>query len=148
MTDTLPPPPRPSDLPPIRSQADLHQLWRTLMGELGFSAPQLWMVLIDADDWCTPVIQHIVEVPDVPDQDTLHGLLWVCRQLIDEIVTDGSVAFLRARPGPAGLIASDRAWAVGLLTAACEVGVECRPIHLANDHEIRAYTPDDQIASA
>jgi hypothetical protein len=148
MDNDIPPLRRPEDMPPIRSQADLHQLWRALVGELGFSSPQLWLVILDADDLCTPVIQHIVEVPDLPASRMLNGLLGMCRSVVEEVVTGGSVAFLRARPGPAGITASDRAWAAGLLTAARELGVACRPVHLANDHEIRAFTPDDAVASA
>jgi len=70
------------------------------------------MLLLDADDRCTPVIQHIVELPDP------------------------------------GITASDRAWAVGLATAARERDVACHPVHLANDQEVRAFAPDDEIASA
>ena len=118
------------------------------MGELGFSAPQLWMVILDADGRCTPVVQHIEDLPDTPDPQLYANLMLVCRGILDEVIPGGSVAFLRARPGPAGLTAADRAWAAGLSAAAHEHGVACRPVHLANDHEIRAFAPDDEIASA
>ncbi len=143
-----PPLNRPEDMPPIRSQADLYQLWRALMGELGFAAPQLWMVLLDADARCTPVIQKIEDIPHVPDPQMLDNLMTVCRGILDEVLPGGSVAFLLARPGSPGLTASDRAWAAGLSAAARERGVACHPVHLANDQEIHAFTPDDGIASA
>jgi len=148
MNDDIPPLKRPEEMPPIRSQADLYQHWRALMGELGFAAPQLWMAMIDAEGRCTPVIQTIEEIPDVPDPQTLDNLMTVCRGILDEVIPGGGVAFLRARPGPAGLTASDRAWAGSLSAAARERGVACHPVHLANDQEIRAFTPDDEIASA
>ncbi len=148
MTNDIPPLRRPEASPPIRSQADLHQHWRALMGELGFAAPQLWMVLLDADGGCSPVVQKIDEIPHLPEPEVLANLMTVCRGLLDRVLPGGSVAFLMARPGPAGLTASDRAWAGGLAAAARERGVECRPVHLANDQEIRAFTPDDEIASA
>jgi len=148
MTDEIPPLNRPEDLPPISSQADLYQHWRALMGELGFAAPQLWMVMIDGEDRCTPVIQRIEEIPDVPDPQALDSLMTVCSGILDEVLVGGSVAFLLARPGPAGVTASDRAWAAGLAAAARERGVACHPVHLANDQEIQAFTPDDEIASA
>jgi hypothetical protein len=148
MTDDIPRLTRPEDTPPIRSQAELFQYWRALMGELGFSETQLWMVLLDADDLCTPVIQKVVDLPAVPDPELLDNLMTVCRGLFDEVIPGGSVAFLRARPGPAGLTVADRAWAAGLSAAARERGVACHPVHLANDHEIRAFAPDDEIASA
>lgn len=148
MNEDIPPLKRPEDMPPIHSQADLHQLWRALMGELGFGSNQLWMVVLDADGRCTPLIQQIKQVPDVPDPDLVEALMILSRRLFDEVVPDGSVAFLWARPGRAGLGAADRAWATGLSTAARDAGVAAHPVHLANDQEIRAFTPDDEIASA
>jgi hypothetical protein len=148
MTNETPLLRQPEDTPPIRSQADLHRHWRALMGELGFSAPQLWMILLDANGRATPVVQKIDEIPAVPEPEVLGGLMTVCRALLDEVVPGGSVAFLRARPGSAGLTASDRAWASRLSDAASDRGVACHPVHLANDQEIRAFTPDDQSASA
>jgi hypothetical protein len=148
MNDEIPPLRRPEDMPPVHSQADLHRLWRALMGELGFGSNQLWMVLLDADGRCTPVIQQIKEVPDVPDRRLLTGLMKLSRGLLDEVVPGGSVAFLWARPGRAGLTAADRAWAGGLSSAARGADVSCHPVHLANDQEVRAFTPDDEIASA
>jgi hypothetical protein len=41
-------------MPQIGPQADLYQHWRALMGELGFAAPPLWMVMIDGEGTCTP----------------------------------------------------------------------------------------------
>ena len=147
MTDQTPPR-RPDDMPPVRSQADLHALWRALMGEPGFATPQLWMVLLDADDRPTPIVQKISDLPYVPDPAMLANLMTVCRGLLDEAIPGGSVAFLRARPGPQGVTASDRVWATGLADAARERGVACRPVHLANGQEIRAFTPDDDARSA
>jgi hypothetical protein len=148
MSEATPPLKRPEELPPIRSQADLHQLWRALMGELGFGSPQLWMVMLDADGRSTSVIQKITEIPYVPDPEMLGNLMTVCGGLLEEVIPGGSVAFLRARPGPAGITASDRAWATGLATAARERGVACHPMHVASDQEIRAFAPDDESASA
>jgi len=148
MTDDIPPLKRPEEMGPIRSQADLHRLWRALMQQLGFGSRQLWLALLDADDRCTPVVQNIVEIPDVPDAAMLEGLAVLCRGLLDQAVPGGSVAFLVARPGPAGIDAADRAWATGILAAMSRAEVSCRPVHLANDHEIHVFTVDDQIASA
>jgi hypothetical protein len=72
----------------------------------------------------------------------------VCGGILDEVLVGSSVAFLKARPRSAGLIACDRAWATGLSAAARKRGVASHPVHLANAEEIRAFTPDDRIASA
>ena len=148
MTDDIPRLRRPKDTPPIRSQADLYRQWRALMGDLGFGSSQVFMIVLDENDRFTPVVQNIVELPDVPDADAIDGLMTFCRMLLDEIVPRGSAAFLFARPGPSGITASDRAWATRLAIAARDHGVASHPVHLANDDEVRVFAPDDEIASA
>ena len=148
MTDDIPALQRPEDTPPIRSQADLLRQWRALMGGLGFDSAQLFIAVLDADRRFTPAIHNIVELPDVPDTEAIDGLMTLCRMLLEEVFPGGSAAFLFARPGPAGLTAADRAWASRLVAAAAEHDVPAHPVHLANDHEVQVFAPDDQIASA
>ncbi|MDN5856542.1 MAG: hypothetical protein L0K86_27635 [Actinomycetia bacterium] len=41
------PPLLPADqMPPIRNERDLHERWRALMGELGFSGRTLWVTFV------------------------------------------------------------------------------------------------------
>ncbi|PVG81781.1 hypothetical protein DDE18_17605 [Nocardioides gansuensis] len=148
MTHDIPPLRRPEDMPAVRTQADLHRHWRAMMGELGFGQRQLWFQFFDADGRCTPVVQQVTDVPELPDTEMLANLMAICDQLLTDLVPDGSVAFLWARPGRPGLIASDRAWAAGLAKAAADAGVRSHPVHLANDHELRVFATDDEIASA
>lgn len=147
MDDDIPPLRRPEDMPAVRTQADLYQHWRALMGELGFSEPILWFQFFDADGRCLPLIQQISELTHVPETDLLENLMWVCGEIIREHAPGGTVAFLRSRPGHAGVSPSDHAWATGLASAARDAGLRCHPVHLANDHELRVFTPDDAVAS-
>ena len=52
----IPPLLSPDQMPPIRSQDDLHRHWRALMGPLGFSGRQLWLNVLGADRRPTPVL--------------------------------------------------------------------------------------------
>ena len=47
MTDEIPKLLPPDQMPPIEDQAGLEHHWRAMMGELGFAAPQLWVLFID-----------------------------------------------------------------------------------------------------
>jgi hypothetical protein len=42
---------------------------------------------------------------------------------------------------------ADRTWARGLTSAAEQLGVSMRPVHFANDVELRVFTPDDLLVS-
>lgn len=128
---------------PIHSQADLIQLWRALMGELGFSRRRLWVLLVCEDGRPIPHVVQIDAVPDLPGDDLVH-LLEMCQHLDDET----GVAVLLTRPGRDGVSASDRAWGAALLAAARATGVSCWPLHVANDVAVRVVAPDDLVDSA
>lgn len=144
MDDDVPPLLPPDRMPPVRSQADLHRLWRSLMGPLGFARSALWTVLLDADGRVLPAVQEMTDRPERPDPNLLTMLLDLQATLLTEHAgTGGRVAFLLVRPGAGWLRDEDRAWASGLLTAAHAVGVPCEPVHLATDERVRVLAPDD-----
>jgi hypothetical protein len=131
-------------MPPIRSQHDLHRHWRALMGRLGFSQRYLWLQLIDSDQRATPLLMQIEEVPERPEPGMLDNLMVALSHLVAE--DHGStIAPLVARPGPAGITAADHAWAAGLTAAARRGGIPMEPVHLATDEEVRIFAPDDLI---
>jgi len=143
--DPMPPRLPPGQAPPIRTQHDLRQYWRALMGPLGFSQPLLWLSFVAADGRPTPVLSQIDDLPELPDDHFLGNLMLIAEGVIGHEVPGGSLAVLLSRPGRADLTDSDRAWARGLTTAALEAGVRMRPVHLANDEEVRIVAPDDLI---
>lgn len=128
---------------PICCQADLHRLWRVLMGELGFARRRLWVLLVCADGRPVPHLIRVDEIPELPG-GRLDGLLEMCQQLDDEC----GVAVLLSRPGRDGVSAADRAWAGALLDAARATGVSCWPLHVANDVAVRVVAPDGLADSA
>lgn len=148
MSHEIPPLLPAHEMPPVRSQADLELHWRRLMGELGFGSIKLWWLFFDADGHCAPTTHQVEDLPEEPGPHGLANLMWICQQVLDEVAPGGSVAFLLSRPGGVGITAGDRAWASGIGRAARAAGVRCHPVHLANDHELRVFAPDDEIARA
>ena len=129
-------------MPPIRTQEDLHRHWRALMGRLGFSQRYLWLQLIDSDHRPSPVLMQIDEVPEHPEPHMLDHLMHVLRVVLVED-PGSSVAPLVARPGAAGITDADHAWAAGLTAAARRDRIPMEPVHLATDEELRVFAPDD-----
>ena len=147
MTDPIPPLTRPEEMPPVRTQADLHRHFRALMGELGFSRTSLWLAFFDEEGGSLPLLQEIDDLPALPTREDLGSLMRLCAYVLGMAgAHDGSVGFLLSRPGGPGVSAGDRAWAAGLAAAARECDVRSFPVHLANDTELRAFTPDDAVA--
>ncbi|TWG91024.1 hypothetical protein L615_008500000180 [Nocardioides sp. J9] len=138
-TDDQQIPPRlsPDEMPPFTDQSSVEHAWRSLMGELGFATPQLWLLFVDGD---RP--RHVLNVEDVP----LHPGASECAtlgRLVEQLVGgDRTCAFLYARPGGPGRTPGDLAWARAL-SATCDRW----PVHLANDVELRVAAPDDLAAT-
>lgn len=145
MNDDIPPLLPADQMPAIRTQHHLYRHWRALMGELGFSERLLWCAFIDAAGFPTPVLSQVADLPLFPDQQFLHNLMSIFDTVLSEEVYGGSVAVLLSRPGRANLTDSDRAWGRELTIAAERAGVSMRPVHLANNDELRVLAYDDLI---
>ncbi len=129
--------------PTIRSQSDLEDVWRTLMGPLGFSQHSIWVMLICADDQPFPHLTKIDEADQPPEPAELEGLADVLSELRSEFAPGGRVAFLRSRPGNAGLTAEDRAWAAGLYDVGRLADFPVEVVHRACDVDLVAVPMDD-----
>lgn len=135
----------PDQLSPIRSQDDLHQHWRALMGPLGFSKRTLWITFLDSDAMMTPLITQVEDAPRFPDRRMLDSLMCMVEGVLEQEVTAGSLALLLSRPGPEAFTESDLAWAQGLFEAAGRNSVPLEPLHLATDEDLRVFAPDDLV---
>lgn len=135
------------EVPPLRTQVDLHRQWRAMMGPLGFSFRRLWLLFLDRDDRPTPVMLQIDDVPEDPDPAGTDSLLAMCREVREDLGL-GRVAVLLSRPGADGLRVSDRRWGRALLAAAGRIDVPLAPLHLADDERLVPLTGDDLLASA
>jgi hypothetical protein len=143
--DAIPPLTRPEDMPPVRSQTDLHRMWRSLMGPLGFGGRSLWLAVLDEHGRPTPRLLQVDEMPPRPDPDMQTSLVRVVSSMAEGA---GQVVFLVSRPGGDGLTEDDLAWASMLQGAARRAGVPVWPVHRANDRALLVVTPDDLAASA
>ena len=146
MDDDIPPLLPIHQVPPLRTQADLHRQWRAMMGPLGFAGRRLWLLFLEPDDRPTELLLQIDDVPEDPREGEADSLLLVCREVIDEHGL-GRVAVLLSRPGEGPLRPSDRRWGRALLDSARRLGVPLAPLHLANDDTLVPLAGDDLMAT-
>ena len=132
--------------PTIRSQSDLHEAWSTLMQPLGFSRHSVWLMLIGSDDKPVPQLTEFDEAVEPPADDDLAALAETLRMLHDEILPGGRFAFLRSRPGTAGITAADRAWARALYEGGRVAGVPVEVVHRACDVDLIPIPMDEVLA--
>ena len=133
----------PADQPPVRTQADLDELWRSLMGPLGFGRTTLWTLLLEADGRVPGDLLPLDGIPTRPT-DVVGRLTALLRHLVPP---GGSVAFLLTRPGvDSAITPSERAWVRALEIVGRNVGTTVWPVHRANDEALHACTPDDLAA--
>lgn len=127
--------PLPDEMPVVHDQASLELAWCSLMGELGFGSPQLWVMFLERDGRVR-FLTHVTDVPLVPEVGVLEGARDVFGQ-----VADGprGLAFLYCRPGGGARTAGDLGW--GQALAGLYPGGW--PVHLANDVELRVLAPDE-----
>jgi hypothetical protein len=137
------PPPPPGT--PVRSNAELAEVWRGLMGPGGFGTTSLWIVFLDDDGCLTPVIVPVDDLPDEPDDLSMRNLGRLIGQLLRDLAA-ASVALLLSRPGPRAMTEADRRWARALRTAVD--GLPAWPVHLATRGHIQVFAPDDLVVAS
>jgi hypothetical protein len=134
--------------PTIRNQQDLHDAWHVLMSPLGFSTTSTWFMLIDADGRPVPHVTQIEDDGRPPTSDQLAGLVDLLGELCDMDAPGGRVAFLRSRPGHAGLTADDRAWARTLYEVGRAAGLPLEVVHRACDVDLVPIPMDEVLAES
>lgn len=103
-------------LTPILTPEDLATAWNLIDGGFGYSAPQIFILIIEADGTVSPTIIQIydAEVGGEPDGALLSTLMERLARVLELNAPGGSVAFLKARPGPPTLTCLDLRWLQGL----------------------------------
>ncbi|HEY0237440.1 MAG TPA: hypothetical protein VGC37_02230 [Friedmanniella sp.] len=134
------------EVPPLRTQADLHRQWRAMMGPLGFGGRRLWLLFLEPDDRPTELLLQIDDVPEDPRDGETDSLLRLCREVLRDQDL-GRVAVLLSRPGERAVRPSDRRWGRALLDSARRLDVPLAPVHLANDEVVVPLTGDDLLAT-
>lgn len=123
----------------ISSAADLQALWRSLMGDFGFSRRSIWLLFLDAEGRPNPVLVPIDDIPRRPVPRFLDNLRYMARELVGsgEIA---SMAMLLSRPGRATMTDEDRVWARALH----DVSPDWPPF-LGVADSVQMFAPDDLI---
>lgn len=133
-----------SEFPPVRTPADLHALWRRLMGSGGFGCASIWVAFLAADGVVQPVLMPVDDIPSEPDHGAVRNLARVVADVVDD-GTGASVALLLSRGGPSGMTDADRRWARALVEGFR--GLTRWPVHLATTDRVQVFAPDDLIAA-
>ena len=130
--------------PVIRTQSDLEEVWRHLMGPLGFGGHSLWLMFLRADGTPLPHLSQVEDCVRPPAPAEQASFVALLRTLRSEMRKGERIVFLRSRPGRAVPLPDDLAWA-RLLYDACRVaGVETDVVHLATDEALLPL-PMDQV---
>jgi hypothetical protein len=122
--------------PPIRTDDDLHRFWRAVMGRTGQDARNLWFLLLHADGRVTGVISRVEDVPQAASSTTIRNLVTICKGVLEDVDSDGSVAFLLTRPGWSQPHVADLDWGERLEAEARRHGLSVRPTFLATDESV------------
>lgn len=130
----------------VHTAADLEACWRRLIEPLGFASRQVFAILIDRDGEVFRSVIHVTECPHDPDDEMVTHLAEALRAALDQADPQGSCAVVWARPTHAGTRASDLEWVRAFAGALDAVGLGRWPVHVADDHVMRAVGPDDLAA--
>jgi hypothetical protein len=125
----------------IRNNQDLESLWRSLMGDGGFSRRSVWLLFLGPDGRPTPTLVPIDDIPPRPVSQFQENLRYITRELVGT-QDIASIAMLLSRPGPATMTDEDRAWARALH----EISGDWPPF-LAVADSVQMFAPDDLIAA-
>lgn len=120
-----------------------------LMEPLGFSAPSLWLMLIEPDDRPLPQLIEVAELPeqlDAVDAESFGRFLRTVLTDLPGVLPGTRVAMLLVRPGGGTPAATDRARARVLYDGCRSHEVPVDVIHAATDTDL-APLPMDAVDS-
>lgn len=122
----------------VRTPADLHEMWRVIMGAGGTARRSLWVALLNDDGWPRPVVIPIDDMPLDLDDELAAGL----HRNLDGLRQFGEPVLLLARPGPLHMTDRDRRWARMLAP------MTRWPVHLYTTAGVSVFAPDDLVPEA
>ncbi|KQY59756.1 hypothetical protein ASD11_09465 [Aeromicrobium sp. Root495] len=128
---------------PITTADHLDAAWRELAGPWGFSIARVWVLLIEPEG----TLAHIMDVNDEkddqrPDDVMMANLVRVLTEVMATSVPEGSVAVMRARPGPPATRPLDDAWCAALHRALRSAPFRTWPVYFATDTTVGPASPD------
>jgi hypothetical protein len=101
---------------PIRSAEELTAHWTAALDPPIFGSRSIWLMWLRDDGLPLPAIFPFEDLPRLPDNDMLFGLLALHEAISAEhLDSGGHLALVLCRPGRPEITADDDAW-VGLLS--------------------------------
>lgn len=133
----------------IRHLDDLATFWRFVDGGGGYSAPQLFAILVAPSGLVLPSITHMYDeqYAQAPPEELLERFVDAHVSALRDL-GGGSLAVLKARPGGPSMTAADRAWCAGLHRHLQAAPCASYPVFFATDTRLGVVPPDELIASA
>lgn len=131
--------------PTLLSQADVEQMWRTLMQPLGWRRRALWFSLVAPDGRPLPQLCEVADLPEEIDGEGHDAAATLWRDLLADLAPGGRIALLLVRPGCGGPSAADRSIAGGAYAACRAAGVPLEVIHLATDDDVWPLPADEVL---
>ncbi len=117
---------------PVRSAADLTSGWAGVLDPPIFGARSLWLMWLGADGLVLPIVVPVDDVPPLPDEGLLAGLLRIHAGVVaDHLDGQGHLALALCRPGRPYPSQDDERWAARLHGAFDEELAGTWSLHLA-----------------
>ena len=136
---------KPTYEPIIRTQADLEDAWRHLMGPWGYGRHSLWLMVI-LDDKPLPQLTEVEGQVEPLDPDQRRQFAAFLHGLAADLGPEVRYAMLRTRPGRSRIDDTDRAWARALYDACALAEVPCEVVHLGTKDRVQPLPPDEVMA--
>jgi hypothetical protein len=135
---------------PIEDLDDLTAAWQFVDGGHGYSAPQLFALLIDADGHVVPTIIHMYDedADSVPDDTLLALLVDRLGEAVDAHAPGGAVAIMKARPGTPSMTDLDHRWCRALHRHLHAAPFDSKPLFFATDTSLGVVPPDVLVAAS
>lgn len=135
---------------PVRSLAELAGVWRFIDGGHGYSAPQIFALHLDRDD---RVVHTVIQIYDkelcfTPADHPIDRLVARLGETLDVVAPGGSVALMRARPGPHRMTARDHDWCRVLHRHLVAAPFRTQPLFFATDVSVGPVPSDVLIGVA
>ncbi len=132
----------------LSSTAALTAAWRFVDGGFGYSAPQLFVLVLDRRGRVAgPVVQLYDEhQATAPDEELLGLLVERLAETVEELAPGGGVAVMKARPGRSPVMtAADLRWCRALHRQLQAAPFSSGPLFFATDAGPRIVAPDELI---
>ncbi|MEH3068743.1 MAG: hypothetical protein PGN15_12110 [Aeromicrobium erythreum] len=132
----------------LSSTAALTAAWRFVDGGFGYSAPQLFVLVLDRRARIVGPVIHLYDEHQAaaPDDGMLGLLVERLAETVEELAPGGGVALMKARPGRSPVMtAADLRWCRALHRHLQAAPFSSRPLFFATDAGARVVAPDELI---